>query len=327
MQCFHPVKLTLSDDERIRRVNNPKLPPVYRYSTFQYVPCGKCEACQSQKRASWFFRLKMEQEDSENCHFITLTYDDEKLPTKEIRYEDSTLPVGVVKKKDVQDFLKRLRERVRLPKELGYPGLRYFLVSEYGPQTLRPHYHMILFNFPSHLIHKIDELIFQSWGNGHISCSPISDARIAYLTSYCLDCSTIPKFLEKNFMLCSRRPAIGSSFLDRTSSINYLLDNKTDHIRLFKNGQMVTYRLPRLFRDKLFSQDFKDEIFSSYVEQHAEQYRELRNLQKDWLIEHNIEPNSITLNTAYDGSPLKQQADNIDGFIRNVQKQLKNKTL
>lgn len=60
---------------------------------------------------------------------------------------------GVVSHEDIQDWLKRNRERyvVRMSKELGISRkaverirMKYFFTTEYGPKTLRPHAHGII---------------------------------------------------------------------------------------------------------------------------------------------------------------------------------------
>ena len=60
---------------------------------------------------------------------------------------------------DVQKFLKRLRK--------AYRGkLRYFVAGEYGEQTARPHYHMILYGWqPTDLEHlyKIQYNGYRDW--------------------------------------------------------------------------------------------------------------------------------------------------------------------
>nr|WEW54456.1 MAG: replication initiation protein [Microvirus Sku28] len=49
--------------------------------------------------------------------------------------------IPVLYKKDLQRFLYKLRNYF---KKLGYGKLRYFAVGEYGPEHLRPHYHLLL---------------------------------------------------------------------------------------------------------------------------------------------------------------------------------------
>ena len=72
---------------------------------------------------------------------------------------------------DIQKFLKRLRK--------AYRGkLRYFVAGEYGEQTARPHYHMILYGWqPTDLEHlyKIQhngyftsKWLANLWGMGQI---------------------------------------------------------------------------------------------------------------------------------------------------------------
>ena len=79
----------------------------------------------ARKRQQWAFRLQQELKVSSSSHFVTLTYNEENL-TK------SKDGIPIVSKRDIQLFIKRLR------KALPSYKLRYFLVSEYGPTTLRP---------------------------------------------------------------------------------------------------------------------------------------------------------------------------------------------
>lgn len=55
-----------------------------------------------------------------------------------------------LKKKNGQDFIKRLRERLR---PLGY-SVRFFLSGEYSPEHFRPHFHLIL----SHNYSELDNV-------------------------------------------------------------------------------------------------------------------------------------------------------------------------
>lgn len=53
-----------------------------------------------------------------------------------------------VRKKDVQDWIKRARQRrKRISQKTGEPEqtFTFYITSEYGPRTLRPHYHGVLF--------------------------------------------------------------------------------------------------------------------------------------------------------------------------------------
>lgn len=90
-----------------------------------YVPCGKCPNCLANQRQEWVFRLRSEYLNSKFALFVTLTYDPEHYPA-----------TGTCKR-DVQLFLKRLR------KACGNKSFRYYIVSEYGDNTCRGHYHGI----------------------------------------------------------------------------------------------------------------------------------------------------------------------------------------
>lgn len=71
--------------------------------------------------------------------FWTLTYRDASLPHMP-RHSDNNLPTLLPN--HLQTFLKRLRTSI-------YPRkVRFFAVGEYGDLTNRPHYHVILFNYP-----------------------------------------------------------------------------------------------------------------------------------------------------------------------------------
>lgn len=107
------------------------------------IPCGKCIGCRLDYSRNWADRMVAEASLYESNYFITLTYSDEYLPPKR---ENS--PIHSLSKRDAQLFIKRLRSA--LPDQ----KIRYFIAGEYGPTTMRPHLHMILFNC------KLDDLKF-----------------------------------------------------------------------------------------------------------------------------------------------------------------------
>lgn len=102
---------------------------------YMCVPCGKCILCKDRKVKEMAARCVAET----NLHgkvpyFITFTYDDKHLPEEGLR------------KRDIQMFLKRLR--AMLVRDKLSNKLRYLAVGEYGSKKGRPHYHVILWNFP-----------------------------------------------------------------------------------------------------------------------------------------------------------------------------------
>ena len=122
MNCISPVRITknLSPSD---------------YPDGLLVPCGSCISCRIAKRREWSLRLLHELSYHDDAVFLTLTYDDAHVP-----------PNMSLRKRDLQLFMKRLR--IKLDR-LGIEHcIKYFACGEYGTRTKRPHYHLLLWNFP-----------------------------------------------------------------------------------------------------------------------------------------------------------------------------------
>lgn len=108
----------------------------------QLIRCGKCEGCRVDKSREWANRLLLEKEyyPDNQCWFITLTYDEDHVPRSSYGDPETgeAQPSMTLSKRDLQLFMKRLRKNHVTP-------LRFFACGEYGPQTMRPHYHLIVF--------------------------------------------------------------------------------------------------------------------------------------------------------------------------------------
>lgn len=159
----------------------------------------------------------------ESSSFVTLTYDPAFLP------KDGSLSVETC-----QLFLKRLRARLE-PRRI-----RFFLCGEYGEQFARPHYHAIIFgyDFPDKVkLEKPGEYaLFSSaelseiWGLGFCSIGAVSFESACYVANYATKKITGAKAAEHyrgrrpEFLLMSRRPGIGRSWIDQFSSDVYPSD-------------------------------------------------------------------------------------------------------
>lgn len=267
------------------------------------VPCGKCSICRQNYRNMWIARLNAEFYVSKYAFFITLTYNQDYEKFKE--YVDINTGEVINKQyspvRDVQLFLKKLRKI--------YPEkIRYFVVSEYGEKTLRPHWHMLLFLNDLELERKqFYDNVKNTWANGTVHFGDCQPASITYCTKYLLKSSRLPFGINDTKMLCSRRPAIGSGYI--LTRKDFAIERK-NFTQLHMYGKV--YALPRLFRDKfrtvltedddkklklslsnaIYERDkkLKDEFLHSHFEDFGEFLRwkseQHKNLQKSNVTKH-----------------------------------------
>lgn len=155
-------------------------------------PCGKCLPCRINKRKMWTLRMLLELKMHDDALFVTLTYDDDHL----VFNEDM---VPQLCKHDVQTFLKRLRKRIG--------KLRYYVCGEYGENTHRPHYHMVLFGV-SPLFQPIIE---KEWSNGFCSFGTVTRESIQYVAGYVTKKlgNANNSNVNAEFSCMSLRPALG----------------------------------------------------------------------------------------------------------------------
>lgn len=188
------------------------------------IPCGECIGCLMSWRRQWATRCVHELRLHRESAFVTLTYEDRKLPAG-----------GSLSKRDLQLFMKRLR--------LARPaGLRFFACGEYGETTARPHYHLLLFNacFPDQRQAKISgsgEPLYRStelgklWSVGDHYIGSVTPQSCAYVAGYVLkkvgqsgeEYARVG--LAPEFRLMSRRPGVGSGWFDRYQDEAYRHDS------------------------------------------------------------------------------------------------------
>lgn len=220
---------------------------------------------------------------------------------------------GVVCKKDIQNFLKRLRWRIS---QLPYISkdeskIRYYISSEYGPSTFRPHYHGILFFDSKKLLDKIKALIVSCWGTferqqGAVnrfkfrpfarplltsSYIKLCDPNTAYyVASYVAGNANLPKVLQfretKPFHVQSKNPVIGSfkvckqDILETINRGTYTIDKRVYDAH---QGQfnVVTIPLPESSLSSIFRKcvgyssliyDVKLQLYSFYS-RHFEEWK------------------------------------------------------
>lgn len=116
------------------------------------------------------------------------------------------IPIPCVSKQDVQNWLKRVREQYAYDHDGERLKFKYFICSEYGPSTFRPHYHAVIFvNFNVADFSKYFISDWQSnYGNVKWKGRPIQyfkkngvgDA-MAYVAKYC----SKPSFAENPYVV------------------------------------------------------------------------------------------------------------------------------
>lgn len=244
MQCISPLRIKpvisrqagTAESKRNGSVLPADVQIVTRSDDAVFVPCGKCNFCLERRRYDWSFRLANELRKSHYATFLTLTYDDTKVPYNKDSGEQTLL------KRDFQLFKKRLRKvNAKLAPELP---IRYYSIGEYGELTSRPHYHSVLFNCHPKTLAQLQAI----WTHGHIHAGQVTPASIHYVTSYVITKTTMDySGREPPFALMSRKPGLGSDYL-RTHKTYHKIDQRNyTHL----NG--ILGRLPRYYKDKIFT--------------------------------------------------------------------------
>lgn len=157
MSCYNPIPLSVT----VRDKNNPddigvNIPIL--------ADCGKCYSCRQKRLTNWSLRLTHEYQTNfvGNMIMVTLTYDDLHIKSNSLDY------------RDIQLFLKRVR------KNLNHK-IKYMVVGEYGFQTERKHWHLIILglNRTEHY-----NLIKKCWSYGFIVVKNADVNSVKYLLKY-----------------------------------------------------------------------------------------------------------------------------------------------
>lgn len=204
------------------------LRPVYVSKVDMLVPCGRCEFCTVTKRSDWATRIYYESKLHVGSKFVTLTYANNALTW------DHGNPQLV--KADLQRWFKRVRKA-------GYK-FRYFAVGEYGSQTYRPHYHVLVFGDVP------EKVLKDAWHDGMVHVGTVTQASIMYCLGYVVGGKhwKMCHHRVKPFAIMSRRPGIGANYLSK------------DMVAWHKSGRKnyvlvdgLKKHLPRFYKTKIFS--------------------------------------------------------------------------
>lgn len=220
------------------------------------VPCGKCPECVRAKCNSWLFRINKELEIVTNPLFVLLTYNKENLPRTE-----EGIPTLV--KKDVQDWLKRLRFHYE---KISNKQIRYYLVGEYGSKKGRPHYHVILMNLDN------PELIEKTWGKGKISRPKLrlgeNNKGVRYTLKYISKPQTSGIKRQKEFPLMSK--GIGKNYL--TKAMVKWHNSRIENCFISTlDGHKIP--IPKYYKEKIYDEE-KRHLVSHYLQERTDLNKE-----------------------------------------------------
>lgn len=220
MACFHPWEAW------------PACPPAtgivasasrsYRGAVPFKLPCNQCIGCRIDKSRDWATRIVHEAQMHEANSFVTLTFAPENLPDD-----------GSVKVRDLQLFMKRLRKKIG--------KVRFFGCGEYGDNSDRPHYHLILFGYDppdrtiwrktqsGHLVYR-SAILEAVWPFGHVEIGNVTIESAGYVARYVtkkvtgaaaeahyrrVDPQTGEIYqLSPEFIVMSNKPGIGRDWYD-----------------------------------------------------------------------------------------------------------------
>lgn len=251
MACYFPLKAYIDKGS-----NAYKYKLVFRRSESWKgesidLPCGRCIGCRLEKSRQWAVRCMHEASLYENNCFLTLTYNDENLPSN-----------WSLIKEEFPLFMKRLR------KKYG-EGIRYYHCGEYGEKNKRPHYHAIVFNhdFEDKVFHKMSgtnklytsESLDKLWSKGFATLGDVTFESAGYVARYAMKKITGENAIEyyggrvPEYSTMSRGSkkigtgGIGKGWYDKYKSDVYPLD------RVVVRGSLS--RPPRFYDNLLRAED------------------------------------------------------------------------
>lgn len=188
-------------------------------------------------------------------------------------------------------FMKRLRKS--LPTKV-----RYFGCGEYGDQTMRPHYHLALFNFPScrrgitnlrkdgRPCCESCSIISDAWGLGGVMLGTLEPKSIAYIAGYVTkkmtrdDDSRLEGRLPE-FARMSLRPGIGLGMMHELAStlLQHKLDEKMIDVPLSLQHGKKQWPLGRYLRRKLRTfVDLPPETPYEVIQENQKEVQRLREI-------------------------------------------------
>ena len=201
----------------------------------QTFECGRCFECVRKRKLHWMIRLHGQMSVSDVAFFSLISYNEENYPCPD-NYE----------KEEIQKLVKRLRSRLKrnfsfMKSDVNKPiKLSYFIVSEYGEEKNRLHYHALFFlenvnpNDCTRVFWK--SFLEETWSRGFCSAFPLDHKQIVYTC----------KYMQKSYNMLLHSQSLGKEayFSVAPEKLNY--DELDTYV---VNGKH--HVVPRSWRDQL----------------------------------------------------------------------------
>ena len=171
------------------------------------VSCGQCMPCRINQKRKQASKIVLEAAINQFNTFGTLTYEDTAVPL-------TVDGVPTLRKAEAKAWLGSVAQRFAVKTT----ALRYYMVGEYGDQTKRPHYHIVLFGIDWY---AFDQVATATWSKGFHQSVNLTDTRSEYIAGYTTkkltkaDDERLAPGQEPEFKIQSHRPALGRSYLDK----------------------------------------------------------------------------------------------------------------
>ncbi len=208
MPCYHPIEVN---------VKRKSLYAIRKINDHQIVPCGRCIGCRAEQGRQWAVRMIHEARMHESSVFVTLTYDQKRLPKN-----------AELRPKDLSGFIKGLRQAQDR-------RITFFGCGEYGEISQRPHYHSVLFGV-DFLDRDIgfdssrpdvwrSQALDRAWGLGIAEGGSVTMASASYVAGYVRKKIRARDYARANpvtgeilrpeFARMSLRPALGRRWIKK----------------------------------------------------------------------------------------------------------------
>lgn len=166
--------------------------------------------------------------------------------------------------RDLDLFLKRLRSY--------YPDekLRYYAVSEYGPTSFRPHWHLLLFSNSERFSQTICENVSKAWSYGRCDASLSRGFAALYVASYVNSFVALPNFYTQMPKVVRPKSFHSIGFTEsnlfprkvRVAEVDEVADKCLNGVSVERNGKFCVVRPSWSYLLRLFPR-FSDSIRKS----------------------------------------------------------------